>query len=128
MRWLTPFRAIATVFAATTVLGAPCSWATPVFTRPTSPYDSFVDNKIYVVQGTSFRLNLESLVQTVTLGQTPLDARIAFSTSETFRSRSPLLSITEIPPQPRLSQLVPWRGRSFPVLTTFPSSTRQKLF
>jgi hypothetical protein len=46
---------IAALFAATTVLGAPYSWATPVFTGPTSPYyiDNFNDHTIYVVQGTS---------------------------------------------------------------------------
>jgi hypothetical protein len=43
------------VFAVTTVFGAPYSWATPVFTGPTSPYyiDNFNDHTIYVVQGTS---------------------------------------------------------------------------
>jgi hypothetical protein len=51
--WL-PVRVIATVFAVTTVLGAPSSWATP-FTGPTSRYyiDNFDDQTIYVVQGTS---------------------------------------------------------------------------
>jgi hypothetical protein len=45
----------AALFATTTVLGAPHSWATPVFTGPTSPYyiDNFIDQTIYVVQGTS---------------------------------------------------------------------------
>jgi hypothetical protein len=54
MRGLAPVRVIAALFAATTVLGAPYSWATPVFTGPTSPYyvDNFNDHTIYVVQGT----------------------------------------------------------------------------
>jgi hypothetical protein len=55
MRWLTQVRVTAALFAATTVLGAPYSWATPVLTGPTSPYyiDNFSDHTIYVVQGTS---------------------------------------------------------------------------
>jgi len=53
MRWLTPVRATAALFAAVTVLGAPYSWATPVFTGPTSPYylDDFLAHTIYVAQG-----------------------------------------------------------------------------
>jgi hypothetical protein len=44
-----------TLFATTTLLGASTSWATPVFTGPTSPYylDNYGTHRIYVVQGTS---------------------------------------------------------------------------
>jgi hypothetical protein len=43
------------LFAVATFLGASSSWATPVFTGPVSPYylDNYVDQHIYVVQGTS---------------------------------------------------------------------------
>jgi hypothetical protein len=53
MRWLTPVRVTVTVFAVTTVFGAPYSWATPVFTGPTSPdyLDDFIAREIYIVQG-----------------------------------------------------------------------------
>ena len=80
-------------------------------------YDSFVDNKIYVVQGRAVEPG--ALSPTGGPAARPLGRPDSVLYQRNFSSRSPLLSITEIPPQPRLSQFVPWRGRSFPVLLRF---------